>query len=68
MQEGDALIVFTKRAVLDIAGRLEREGIKTSVIYGMPRSVVKAGLADEELALSRIADCIVEKVGVENKD
>ena len=41
---------------------------ETSVIYGMPRSVVKAGLADEELALSRIADCIVEKVGVENKD
>ena len=34
VQEGDALIVFTKRAVLDIAGRLERKGIKASVIYG----------------------------------
>ena len=34
VQDGDALIVFTKRAVLDIAGRLEREGIHTSVIYG----------------------------------
>lgn len=34
VKEGDALIVFTKRAVLDIAGRLEREGIHTSVIYG----------------------------------
>lgn len=34
VQEGDALIVFTKRAVLDIAGRLEREGMKVSVIYG----------------------------------
>lgn len=34
VQEGDALIVFTKRAVLDIAGRLERNGIKASVIYG----------------------------------
>lgn len=34
VQEGDALILFTKRAVLDIAGRLEREGIRTSVIYG----------------------------------
>lgn len=34
VQEGDALIVFTKRAVLDIAGRLEREGMKASVIYG----------------------------------
>lgn len=34
VQDGDALIVFTKRAVLDIAGRLERNGIKASVIYG----------------------------------
>lgn len=34
VEEGDALIVFTKKSVLDIAGRLEREGIHTSVIYG----------------------------------
>lgn len=34
VQPGDALIVFTKRAVLDIAGRLEQNGIKASVIYG----------------------------------
>lgn len=34
VQEGDALIVFTKRAVLDVAGRLEREGVRASVIYG----------------------------------
>ncbi|MDO4294205.1 MAG: helicase-related protein [Eubacteriales bacterium] len=34
VQEGDALIVFTKRSVLDIAGRLERRGVRTSVIYG----------------------------------
>jgi ATP-dependent RNA helicase SUPV3L1/SUV3 len=34
IKEGDALIVFTKRAVLDIAGRLEYEGIHSSVIYG----------------------------------
>lgn len=34
VQAGDALIVFTKKSVLDIAGRLEREGIHTSVIYG----------------------------------
>ncbi len=34
VKEGDALIVFTKRAVLDIAGRLERRGTKASVIYG----------------------------------
>lgn len=34
VQDGDALIVFTKRMVLDIAGRLERSGIQVSVIYG----------------------------------
>lgn len=34
VQDGDALIVFTKKAVLDIAGRLERDGIRASVIYG----------------------------------
>lgn len=34
VQAGDALIVFTKRDVLDIAGRLEKEGIRSSVIYG----------------------------------
>lgn len=34
VQEGDAIIAFSKRAVLDIAGRLERDGIKASVIYG----------------------------------
>ena len=34
VQEGDAIIAFSKRAVLDIAGRLEKDGIKASVIYG----------------------------------
>ncbi len=34
VREGDALIVFTKRMVLDIAGRLERSGKRVSVIYG----------------------------------
>lgn len=34
VQEGDALIAFSKRAVLDIAGRLESNGIRASVIYG----------------------------------
>ena len=31
---GDALIVFSKKSVLDVAGRLEEQGIKASVIYG----------------------------------
>ncbi|MCI9142357.1 MAG: ATP-dependent helicase [Lachnospiraceae bacterium] len=34
VREGDALIVFTKRMVLDIAARLERRGLQVSVIYG----------------------------------
>jgi len=34
VREGDALIVFSKKAVLDVAGRLEAERIGASVIYG----------------------------------
>lgn len=34
VKAGDALVVFSKKAVLDVAGRLEEEGIKASVIYG----------------------------------
>lgn len=34
VQEGDALVVFSKKSVLDVAGRLEEQGIETSVIYG----------------------------------
>lgn len=34
VQEGDALIAFSKRSVLNIAGRLEQSGIESSVIYG----------------------------------
>ena len=32
--EGDALVVFSKKSVLDVAGRLEEQGIDASVIYG----------------------------------
>ena len=34
VKQGDALIVFSKKSVLDVAGRLEEEGINASVIYG----------------------------------
>jgi ATP-dependent RNA helicase SUPV3L1/SUV3 len=34
VQDGDALIVFSKKAVLNVAGRLEEHGISSSVIYG----------------------------------
>lgn len=34
VQPGDALVVFSKKSVLDVAGRLEEQGISASVIYG----------------------------------
>ncbi len=34
VREGDALVVFSKKSVLDVAGRLEERGIEASVIYG----------------------------------
>ena len=34
IMKGDALILFSKRAVLDVAARLEMKKIRTSVIYG----------------------------------
>ncbi len=34
IQNGDALIAFSKKSVLDVAGRLEEAGIASSVIYG----------------------------------
>ncbi len=34
VRKGDALIVFSKKSVLDVAGRLEEQRINASVIYG----------------------------------
>lgn len=34
VQKGDALVLFSKRAVLDVAARLEMKDINVSVIYG----------------------------------
>lgn len=34
IQQGDALIAFSKKSVLDVAGRLEEAGVNASVIYG----------------------------------
>lgn len=34
VKDKDALIVFSKKSVLNIAGRLEENGIKSSVVYG----------------------------------
>ena len=34
VREGDALIAFSKKSVLHVAGRLEEAGVSSSVIYG----------------------------------
>ena len=34
IMQGDALILFSKKAVLDVAARLEMMGVRASVIYG----------------------------------
>lgn len=34
VRPGDALVVFSKKSVLDVAGRLESQGIEASVVYG----------------------------------
>lgn len=39
---------------------------KTSVVYGMPRAVAAAGLADEILPLDNIAEAIIKNTGVLN--
>lgn len=39
---------------------------KTSVVYGMPRAVAQAGLADEILPLDNIAEAIIKNTGVLN--
>lgn len=36
----------------------------TSVVYGMPRSIYKAGIVDEKLPLDKIVQSIINKMGV----
>ncbi|HHT98122.1 MAG TPA: chemotaxis-specific protein-glutamate methyltransferase CheB [Clostridiales bacterium] len=37
---------------------------ETSVVYGMPRSIYKAGIVDEKLPLDKIVESIINKMGV----
>ncbi len=50
------------RRIKAAGGRVIAEDESTSVVYGMPRSVVEAGLADEVVPLPEIASVIVEWV------
>jgi two-component system chemotaxis response regulator CheB len=38
------------------------EAEETCVVYGMPRSVVDAGLSDASIPLDRLTDAIVERI------
>ena len=38
----------------------------TSIVYGMPRAIINAGLADEVLPLDEVAQAIIKSVGVLN--
>lgn len=43
-------------------GQIFTEAEQTCVVYGMPRSVVEAGLSDKVVPLSRMAEAILEAV------
>jgi two-component system, chemotaxis family, protein-glutamate methylesterase/glutaminase len=43
-------------------GSVMTEAEETCVVYGMPRSVVDAGLSDESVPLDRLTDAIVERI------
>jgi two-component system chemotaxis response regulator CheB len=43
-------------------GRILTEAEESCVVYGMPRSVVEAGLSDRSVALDRMADAILEQL------
>ena len=43
-------------------GGVLTEAEETCVVYGMPRSVVEAGLSDEQIPLGRLANAIMERV------
>ena len=47
------------RAIVDAGGRVVIQDQATSVVWGMPGAVARAGLADRELALSAIAGEII---------
>ena len=43
-------------------GYVIAEAEETCVVYGMPKSVVEAGIADEVLPIGQIADAIIKRV------
>ena len=43
-------------------GSVLTEAEETCVVYGMPRSVVEAGLSDASVPLDRLSEAIVERI------
>jgi two-component system chemotaxis response regulator CheB len=43
-------------------GMVLTESEASCVVYGMPRSIVEAGLSDEEVLLDRMADAVLERL------
>jgi two-component system chemotaxis response regulator CheB len=51
------------KLIKDAGGHVIVESESTSIVYGMPGSVVRAGLADQILPLPQIASSILEQTG-----
>lgn len=50
------------RVIKQFGGKIFAESEETALIYGMPKAVVKAGLADKVVPLPQMADEIVKEV------
>ncbi|UZN22986.1 chemotaxis-specific protein-glutamate methyltransferase CheB [bacterium 3DAC] len=50
------------RVIKQFGGKIFAESEETALIYGMPKAVVKAGLADKVVPLHQMADEIVKEV------
>ena len=51
------------KAVRASGGRVLVEAESTCTVYGMPRAIADAGLADEILPLDELAEAIVREAG-----
>ncbi len=52
------------KLIKEVGGKIIAEHASTSVVYGMPESVVRAGLADRIVPLPQVGAAIVELLGL----
>jgi len=50
------------KRIKEKGGRIIVQDEETSVIWGMPKSIIKAGLADEVLPISKISEAIIKYI------